>query len=313
MASGFVSGQTIAAPRLYFDPASHTTTKDSDFQIILKIDVENKSAFGADAVINFPPGDISVKPPTNGGFFSDFSYAQSLGKLEIHGFFSTLYESKSGSGNFAVLTFSSNKESGSGTIDMTCPGTGPYTEILDSNGQNILNCNAINLLSLTYSGSGGTTTPLPTNSPENPSTNACGGTCGSNYNCNSGLFCFQGFCRNPFCSSDSTCECKATPTPTPKPKTVVNPTPQIVALTKFTPFPTLPPTEVPTPVETPEPSQNSTFKNLALWAGLLALGVAAVFIIIKVLKRRKGPPKITPPSPIQTFPVSPPFPPTDQT
>lgn len=53
-----------------------------------------------------------------------------------------------------------------------------------------------------------TDTPVPSGTP-----NSCGGTCGSNYNCQSGLFCYQGFCRNPFCPSETGCGCRATSTP----------------------------------------------------------------------------------------------------
>ncbi|KKP38817.1 hypothetical protein A2130_04950 [Candidatus Woesebacteria bacterium GWC2_33_12] len=55
-----------------------------------------------------------------------------------------------------------------------------------------------------------TPTTTPTYTPGEP--NYCGGTCGSNYNCQGGYFCFNGFCRNPICAGDSDCNCDATPT-----------------------------------------------------------------------------------------------------
>ena len=61
-----------------------------------------------------------------------------------------------------------------------------------------------------------TPTPTPTGVP-----NYCGGTCGSNINCQSGLFCYQGYCRNPNCQSDVTCGCGVAPTPTPTAPPVV--------------------------------------------------------------------------------------------
>ncbi len=59
-----------------------------------------------------------------------------------------------------------------------------------------------------------TPTATPTSTPGTP--NSCNGTCGSNYNCQSGLYCYQGFCRNPDCPGESSCGCK-TSTPTPPP------------------------------------------------------------------------------------------------
>jgi LPXTG-motif cell wall-anchored protein len=58
-----------------------------------------------------------------------------------------------------------------------------------------------------------TITPVPSGTP-----NSCNGTCGSNYNCQGGLFCYQGYCRNPSCQSESSCGCPgATATPTAPP------------------------------------------------------------------------------------------------
>lgn len=47
--------------------------------------------------------------------------------------------------------------------------------------------------------------------------NSCGGTCGSNNNCQSNYFCFEGYCRNPICPSDSSCNCTVSQTATPTP------------------------------------------------------------------------------------------------
>ena len=64
-----------------------------------------------------------------------------------------------------------------------------------------------------------TATATATSIPGIP--NYCGGTCGSNFNCQANYYCYQGFCRNPVCPSDSNCDCVATPikTTTAKPKT----------------------------------------------------------------------------------------------
>lgn len=51
-----------------------------------------------------------------------------------------------------------------------------------------------------------TLTPTPTPTPAG---NSCNGVCGSNSNCESGLYCYSGFCRNPLCASDATCGCSS--------------------------------------------------------------------------------------------------------
>ncbi len=88
-----------------------------------------------------------------------------------------------------------------------------------------------------------TLTPTPTPQPGQP--NSCNGTCGSNYNCQTNLFCYQGFCRNPFCKTSATCVC---PTPTPTPKS-----------TSATPSQTPLGTSTPTPTPTPQPTAIETF------------------------------------------------------
>jgi len=322
VASGVVASQAMAAPRLYFDPASVNAAKGADTSINLLIDVENKSAFGADATITFPSNDFTVKSVTNGGFFSDFSFAQSSGQLEIHGYFSALYNSKSGNGTFAVITLNSNKDTGTGTMNFTCSQNSSSTEILDSNGQNILSCSSLNQENLTY------TSP---NVSSNGPTNACGGTCGSIYNCDTGLFCYNGFCRNPDCRDSSSCGCTATATPKPTvkptPKPSIKPTPQVVTLAKFTPLPSSTPEESPTSEPVGSPNAKFDYVRVGIWT---ALSLLAFLLLLGILRLFKGkdtpednPPTVIPPTdtptvtvnepaqptqsePIQTYPITPP-------
>lgn len=284
-------GSVSAAPRIYFEPATYTSSKNTDFQINLKIDVESKSTTGAKVTLNFPSDIITLKDPVSGGYFSDFLFSRSEGKIVINAQ-PALGDSKTGSGILAVLTLSSNKDTGTGAVIMACSGNGNDSFILDATGANILDCGSINQLNLTYSSSG-------SNEGSGP-TNACGGTCGSVYNCNSGLFCYQGYCRNPDCKTDLTCGCKASPTPSPtaKPKTPAptlkaSSTPTVVTLTEFTPLPSSSASAIPASVNS-KPGVN--LQSLALWAGLGILGFAVMFAVIGMIKSRNKPPKITPPT-----------------
>lgn len=49
--------------------------------------------------------------------------------------------------------------------------------------------------------------------------NSCGGTCGSNANCQGSFICYQGFCRNPECVAETDCSCSVggVPASTPPP------------------------------------------------------------------------------------------------
>lgn len=67
---------------------------------------------------------------------------------------------------------------------------------------------------LTFSLAAATPTPTPVEIPSptptptaTPSPNSCGGTCGSNTNCESSFYCYQGACRNPSCPTIANCVC----------------------------------------------------------------------------------------------------------
>lgn len=59
----------------------------------------------------------------------------------------------------------------------------------------------------------GSPTASPTITPGG-TPNSCNGSCGSNLNCQSNYVCYQGFCRNPSCTTSASCTCSgATATP----------------------------------------------------------------------------------------------------
>lgn len=158
----------LAAPRLFFEPTSSNLQKEYSYEVTIKIDVENQSAFGADALITYPKNDVEITGVTNGGFFSDFNFGNdaAAGKLELHGYFSSLYDSKSGSGTFGKIAVKSKKSTGSSALSFVCSSSGASSQILNTSGQNIINCASLNQFSLTYTGPPdptNTTAPQPTN------------------------------------------------------------------------------------------------------------------------------------------------------
>jgi hypothetical protein len=52
-------------------------------------------------------------------------------------------------------------------------------------------------------------TTAPTATPNSGGANSCNGTCGSNSNCQSGLYCYLGYCRSANCPTDTSCGCNS--------------------------------------------------------------------------------------------------------
>ncbi len=122
--------------------------------------------------------------------------------------------------------------------DCTCDGSD------DGGGTGTNSCTALAFTLTTPSGSPtptptGSVTPTPTGSdtptptPTETATpsgtpNTCNGTCGSNSNCDSSLFCYSGYCRNSSCPNETDCSCTSTtstPTSTSQITTISTPAP----------------------------------------------------------------------------------------
>lgn len=324
--SGVFAMSANAAPKLFFDPSPVTLPTGVDTEIRLQIDAESNSVFGADAVINFPSADITISSVTTGGYFSDFSYAPSSGKLEIHGYFGNSFDSKSGAGTIAIIKVKSNKSTGAGQMSFTCTGSGETEILRASDGQNILSCASLSTLTLSYgtasggdngsNNSGNNNSNGGTTSDPN-ATNACGGTCGSNYNCNSGLYCYGGYCRNPDCPTSLTCgACAATAKPTTKasgtPKSNIKATPEVVILQKSTPASaSASPISDTEPTATPEATAKKfsfngiDLKTIGIWGAIAILIFVILSAVASFIKNKNKPPQ-APPT-VTTTDIEPPF------
>ncbi len=197
-----------------------------------------------------------------------------------------------GSGILAILTLKA-KANGSAPISFDS------TQIagIDSNG-NAVPTNILgdaNSTTLTISEP---SSPTPTPTPAAGEPNSCGGTCGSNYNCQANLFCYQGFCRNPLCKTSTTCACSS-PTPTPRPTRAPSPTPEEVV---WTPEPYTPAdTPTPTPALIPLPTEEPSSPQFP-WLPVAGISAAVIgLIVFLILKFRRPPLDIPPVSPPQSI------------
>lgn len=143
-------------------------------------------------------------------------------------------------------------------------------------------------------------TPTPTDEvggTQQGEPNFCGGTCGSNYNCQAGFFCYEGYCRNPLCREDENCDCiTPTPSPTTKPKGTLKSsatprsTGEIIFLTPpptGSPRPRISPTGSAFPLPTESTSLPSAKKpNIFLYIGGASLGLAIILLIANTLRKK---------------------------
>lgn len=156
-----------AAVRVYFDPTHTSVAQNNEFTVTVKIDAESNQVVGSDAVVSYAAADLDVTAVTTGGYFPEFTNANdaAAGRLEIHGYVTSTYQSKTGAGTLATIKFKVKKGSGSSSITLTCSGSGNDTNVLDISGQNILSCPQVNAVAITYTGASITNTPTPTQPP----------------------------------------------------------------------------------------------------------------------------------------------------
>lgn len=108
-------------------------------------------------------------------------------------------------------------------------------------------------------------TPGPTATPQ-PALLTCNGACTADTNCQTGLACVGGFCRNPSCSTEYSCTCPqpATPTQVVQQSAPTQAPQYIAAAPTNTPIPTVAPKMLPT-------GPGDTFIKVGIIGAALAL------------------------------------------
>jgi hypothetical protein len=310
-----ISKQAAAATTLSISPSSQSlhTGHTADFSVVMNTGTNQVT--GIDLILNFNPSVLQVNSITRGN---------GLGGLNNE--ITKNIDNAAGTVSYVVFTLDRNQAI-----------TGSALEVLKVNAEVKSNA-SIGTSSITFDGSTAisainetqsaltstvpgniniesspTASPVPTNSPS-PSPaptaepNYCGGTCGSNTNCQSGLFCYQGYCRNPSCSTNVSCVCtnptnqptqRPSMSPTPRNSSSPVPTPEVITYKEDNSSNDPTPNnfwedrgsnesqeelEESSPVV--EPLSESTADNFLPWiiGSLIAAGVTLVTIIILVLK-----------------------------
>lgn len=154
-----------AGPTLLIAPTSETIPNGATKTFTININTADQQIFGADAVITYNPQALEVTAVTKGAFFSDFNSSKdnTAGKIELHGYFDTLDDYRSGSGSLGTFVVKAKKDSGSATMSLICNSSANTSQIINKDGNNILPCAEVNTTMITMTNSSGATpTPTPT-------------------------------------------------------------------------------------------------------------------------------------------------------
>jgi len=174
----FPTSKAEAAAYIKFDPASITATVNSEFNIPLKVGTDGKNVMSATIYLDFDSSKIEYISASNGSLFNDedLIIAQSTGRIEIKYNKFTSYTSAPAKENADLITLKFKAKAGSGnsSVSMFCQSGTPTTKMTSyPDYQNILTCNNLNSLDLTFSQEQSPTqaiTPTPTQATTGDST-----------------------------------------------------------------------------------------------------------------------------------------------
>lgn len=207
----------------YISPATQENQIGRNFVFFVKMDATNNLITGADVRLNFDASKFEIVSLEKGSGATNLEATltstsdNTNGKIQYVIY--TLDKTKALSGNnIEILKVNAKSKSnapvGSFAIsfdtETAASGVGETQNILTAKTNGSVNIVAV---------VDPTDPPIGGNNEGEP--NSCGGTCGSNNNCKANLYCYQGFCRNPSCSTKTDCNCSAAATTkaTTKPNT----------------------------------------------------------------------------------------------
>ncbi len=224
-----INERASAAASLSISPSNQEVNLDKSFTAQIALDSGDSKVTGFDLSFSFDPSVMKINDIKQTSELSNFNTVikndinNTTGDIRYAAF--TFDKNLPISGKLNILTIYGNVPSSStqGTYQIKIKDTSLI--IAANEGQNILS----NITNGEIKIIGG----VP---------NSCGGTCGSNNNCQANYFCFEGFCRNPVCQTDTNCDCSVEATATPK---VTTKPATAKPIAKVTAKPTVKPSDTP--------------------------------------------------------------------
>ncbi len=319
--------KAAASTNLSIAPLTQNAIGDENISFTVMMDTGPNHVTGLDLVLKFDPTVMFITGMQAG-----------TGIQNLDSPFNVNFDNTTGVITYSTFTVNKNQAVNGSSLETLIinaqvkqnPPAGSYLVSFDPSTAISATNETTNVLDTTNNGNliiKASATPDPTITPS-PEPNSCGGTCGSNINCQSAYVCYNGFCRNPSCSTSTDCICRApTATPTTRPTTIAAKTtkPSIKPTTSST---IISPTDspvieysdpeatdnnfwqriydnsqqlsTPTPIVEPEPAVNNLFSgsNILPWiiGSLIVAGLTMILIVIGIYKqigsRKNKPPVI---------------------
>ncbi len=290
---------------IVFNPVNQDLNKGNPFSTQVSITTEQNNVTGMDIEIIFDPLVISIQkiePTSDLVNFTNIiknEIDNSNGRIRYATF--TIDKSKAISGSINILkitgTILNTASKGLHVLEFS-----PKTSLIATGeSQNIL----VNKIS-------GNINVLAGTGDTQGEPNSCGGTCGSNDNCQSNFFCFEGYCRKPECPTDTNCDCVVPSTPSPTNKISIVTQPYVEPVEPVEPIetyqepafitdPTIYPdntfepifTDAPTEINIESEGMSSATKILI---ALGTLGLIGIAILFSWKKKNNNIPHILPPT-----------------
>lgn len=155
-----VSVKDASAAYFSFSPSSKNVTVDETFTVSVLLDTQNQSTDGADAIILYDSGKLSVTAASLGSLYAnkvqeDYSTA---GKV-IFRATSTASSSFTGSGTFATITFKATSDGSANVNFQFTAGSTTDSNVAKEGSDLLTSVSSATYTISTTSGTGGTTLP----------------------------------------------------------------------------------------------------------------------------------------------------------
>ncbi len=261
-----INQKAASGTKLSVSPSIQNAQVGSDISFAVLMDTGSNNVTGIDLLLKYDPAAIQIS-----------SLKRGVGVGDLNNTITNNFNNTDGIITYAIFTLDKSLAINGSAIEVlqikakttANAAAGSYLLTFDSTSAVSATGENQNALVSTVPGTIAiidSSVPTPTPAPTAGEPNSCGGTCGSNTNCTSNLYCYQGYCRNPSCPLSGNCSCSSTTTPTPIPTRTPTVKPNSTIVPKVTTAPTSPPIVV---NYTPQPSNvdNNNFWENAVNSG----------------------------------------------